>query len=167
MHIRHVRVLPRDHITLAPRRLYWPDAARPLPSVGFLAADAVPRRLRPDRPSVPAHAAHHLPAPGSAPTHQGAGHRGAAGEHRSGRGHGPCARGCDESRDPSMSKSKTPLVLVDGSSYLYRAFFGLPPLTSPSGEPTGALYGVTNMLKKLMAEYAPEHIAVVFDASGK
>ncbi|HEY3644459.1 MAG TPA: DNA polymerase I [Gammaproteobacteria bacterium] len=65
-----------------------------------------------------------------------------------------------------MSKP-TPLVLVDGSSYLYRAFFGLPPLTSPTGEPTGALYGVTNMLKKLMAEYAPEHVAVVFDASGK
>jgi DNA polymerase I len=67
-----------------------------------------------------------------------------------------------------MSKpDKTPLVLVDGSSYLYRAFFALPPLTSPTGEPTGAIYGVTNMMKKLMAEYGPEHIAVVFDASGK
>ncbi|HEX4299300.1 MAG TPA: DNA polymerase I [Gammaproteobacteria bacterium] len=67
-----------------------------------------------------------------------------------------------------MSKpDKTPLVLVDGSSYLYRAFFGLPPLTSPSGEPTGAIYGVTNMLKKLMADFGPEHVAVVFDASGK
>jgi DNA polymerase-1 len=67
-----------------------------------------------------------------------------------------------------VSKSdKAPLVLVDGSSYLYRAFFGLPPLTSPSGEPTGAIYGVTNMLKKLMAEHLPEHVAVVFDASGK
>jgi DNA polymerase-1 len=67
-----------------------------------------------------------------------------------------------------MSKpDKAPLVLVDGSSYLYRAFFGLPPLTSPSGEPTGAIYGVTNMLKKLMADFSPEHVAVVFDASGK
>ena len=67
-----------------------------------------------------------------------------------------------------MSKSdKTPLVLVDGSSYLYRAFFGLPPLTSPEGEPTGAIYGVTNMLKRLMADHLPEHVAVVFDASGK
>ncbi len=67
-----------------------------------------------------------------------------------------------------MSKTdKAPLVLVDGSSYLYRAFFGLPPLTSPSGEPTGAIYGVTNMLKKLMADIGPEHVAVVFDASGK
>ena len=65
-----------------------------------------------------------------------------------------------------MSKPP-PLVLVDGSSYLYRAFYALPPLTSPTGEPTGALYGVTNMMKKLMAEYAPEHVAVVFDASGK
>ena len=67
-----------------------------------------------------------------------------------------------------MSKApKPPLVLVDGSSYLYRAFFGLPPLTSPTGEPTGAIYGVANMMKKLMADYAPEHVAVVFDASGK
>jgi len=62
---------------------------------------------------------------------------------------------------------KTPLVLVDGSSYLYRAFFGLPPLTSPTGEPTGAIYGVANMMKRLMADYAPAHVAVVFDASGK
>ena len=67
-----------------------------------------------------------------------------------------------------MSKApKTPLVLVDGSSYLYRAFFGLPPLTSPTGEPTGAIYGVANMMKRLMADYAPAHVAVVFDASGK
>ena len=67
-----------------------------------------------------------------------------------------------------MSKApKPPLVLVDGSSYLYRAFFGLPPLTSPTGEPTGAIYGVANMMKRLMADYAPEHVAVVFDASGK
>jgi len=67
-----------------------------------------------------------------------------------------------------MSKSaKPPLVLVDGSSYLYRAFFGLPPLTSPTGEPTCAIYGVTNMLKKLMSDFSPEHVAVVFDASGK
>ena len=67
-----------------------------------------------------------------------------------------------------MSKApKTPLVLVDGSSYLYRAFFGLPPLTSPTGEPTGAIYGVANMMKRLIADYAPAHVAVVFDASGK
>ena len=60
-----------------------------------------------------------------------------------------------------------PLVLVDGSSYLFRAFFGLPPLTSPDGEPTGAIYGVASMLKRLLAEQGPEHVAVVFDASGK
>ncbi|MGE5624452.1 MAG: DNA polymerase I [Bacillota bacterium] len=64
-------------------------------------------------------------------------------------------------------KEKPPLVLVDGSSYLYRAFYGLPPLTSPDGEPTGAIYGVANMLKRLMADVEPEHVAVVFDASGK
>jgi DNA polymerase I len=60
-----------------------------------------------------------------------------------------------------------PLVLVDGSSYLYRAFHALPPLTGPEGQPTGALYGVTNMLRKLRADYAPRRMAVVFDAPGK
>ena len=64
-------------------------------------------------------------------------------------------------------KSRPLLVLVDGSSYLYRAFYGLPPLTSPEGEPTGAVYGVANMLKKLVADHLPDHVAVVFDASGK
>lgn len=61
----------------------------------------------------------------------------------------------------------TPLVLVDGSSYLYRAFHALPPLTNSRNEPTGAVYGVANMLRKLLADYAPEHIAVVFDARGR
>ncbi len=65
-----------------------------------------------------------------------------------------------------MSKAK-PLVLVDGSSYLYRAFYALPPLTSATGEPTGAVYGVANMLRKLLKDYAPDHVAVVFDAKGK
>lgn len=60
-----------------------------------------------------------------------------------------------------------PLVLVDGSSYLFRAFHALPPLTNSKGEPTGALVGVVNMLRKLVADYQPERIAVVFDASGK
>jgi DNA polymerase-1 len=59
------------------------------------------------------------------------------------------------------------LVLVDGSSYLYRAFHALPPLANSKGEPTGAVYGVLNMLAKLVKEYAPERIAVVFDAPGK
>jgi DNA polymerase-1 len=60
-----------------------------------------------------------------------------------------------------------PLVLVDGSSYLFRAFHALPPLTNSRGESTGATVGVINMLRKLMGDYAPTHIGVVFDAPGK
>ena len=60
-----------------------------------------------------------------------------------------------------------PVVLVDGSSYLYRAFYALPPLTAPSGQPTGAAFGVLNMLRKLVAEQQPEYVAVVFDAKGR
>jgi len=59
------------------------------------------------------------------------------------------------------------LVLVDGSSYVYRAFHALPPLTNSRGEPTGAVYGVLNMLLKFVKDYQPHCIAVVFDASGK
>ncbi|HQX46530.1 MAG TPA: DNA polymerase I [Steroidobacteraceae bacterium] len=59
------------------------------------------------------------------------------------------------------------IVLVDGSSYLYRAFHALPPLTSSRGEPTGALLGVLNMLLKFLKDYAPPRIAVVFDAPGR
>lgn len=60
-----------------------------------------------------------------------------------------------------------PIVLVDGSSYLFRAFHAMPPLTNREGHPTGAIYGVTNMIGKLLETYQPEHIAVVFDAKGK
>ena len=60
-----------------------------------------------------------------------------------------------------------PLVLVDGSSYLYRAFHAFPPLTNSAGEPTGAMYGVLNMLKSPISQVQPSHIAVVFDAKGK
>ena len=60
-----------------------------------------------------------------------------------------------------------PFILVDGSSYLFRAFHALPPLTNSHGEPTGATVGVINMLRKLIADYDPTHIAVVFDAPGK
>lgn len=63
--------------------------------------------------------------------------------------------------------AENPLVLVDGSSYLYRAFHAFPPLTNSLGEPTGAMYGVLNMLKSLIAQVQPSHIAVVFDAKGK
>jgi DNA polymerase-1 len=66
-----------------------------------------------------------------------------------------------------MPDKKPPIVLVDGSSYLFRAFHALPPLTNSKGQPTGAVYGVINMLNKLVSEYKPEHIAVVFDAKGK
>jgi DNA polymerase-1 len=63
--------------------------------------------------------------------------------------------------------SANPLVLVDGSSYLYRAFHALPPLTTATGQPTGAVLGVVNMLYKLLDELKPERMAVVFDAPGK
>ncbi len=58
-------------------------------------------------------------------------------------------------------------ILIDGSSYLYRAFHALPPLANSEGEPTGAIYGVINMIRKLIADYDPLYIAVVFDAKGK
>ena len=65
------------------------------------------------------------------------------------------------------SPSKPPFILVDGSSYLFRAFHGLPPLTNTKGQDTGAIYGVINMLKSLIKQYNPTHIGVVFDAKGK
>jgi DNA polymerase-1 len=65
-----------------------------------------------------------------------------------------------------MSERKT-LILIDGSSWLYRAFHALPPLTAPDGQPTGAVFGMGNMLRKLLREYSPEHIAVIFDPRGK
>ncbi|MGH8223961.1 MAG: 5'-3' exonuclease, partial [Woeseiaceae bacterium] len=64
-----------------------------------------------------------------------------------------------------MSKPK--LVLVDGSSYLYRAFHALPPLSTSKGEPTGAVLGVLNMLNKLRREQGGDYLAVVFDAPGR
>ncbi|WP_226573703.1 DNA polymerase I [Mangrovibacter yixingensis] len=60
-----------------------------------------------------------------------------------------------------------PLILVDGSSYLYRAYHAFPPLTNSAGEPTGAMYGVLNMLRSLLLQFNPSHAAVVFDAKGK
>ncbi len=59
------------------------------------------------------------------------------------------------------------LVLIDGSSYLYRAFHALPPFSNSLGEPTGAVFGVLNMLNKFLKDYDPARIAVVFDAPGK
>ncbi len=62
--------------------------------------------------------------------------------------------------------SEAPFILVDGSSYLFRAYHALPPLTNSRGEATGAIVGVVNMLRKLINEYRPTHMAVVFDAPG-
>ncbi len=72
--------------------------------------------------------------------------------------------------DPASAQAlvtSTPLLLIDGSSYLYRAYHALPPLTNSKGQPTGAVLGVVNMLRKLLAEYRPQRVAVVFDARGK
>lgn len=67
-----------------------------------------------------------------------------------------------------MSKHNSkPLILVDGSSYLYRAFHALPPLTNSHGEPTGTVFGCINMIRRLIDDYQPEHMAVIFDAKGK
>ncbi|WP_338197042.1 DNA polymerase I [Neisseria elongata] len=63
--------------------------------------------------------------------------------------------------------SKPTLLLVDGSSYLYRAYHAMAQLTAPDGAPTGAMYGVLNMLRRLRADYAHDYCAVVFDAKGK
>ncbi|NNM60508.1 MAG: DNA polymerase I [Legionellales bacterium] len=62
---------------------------------------------------------------------------------------------------------KPQLVLVDGSSYLYRAFHALPPLVNSKGQPTGAIYGVASMLRKLLKDYPTPHMAVIFDPKGK
>jgi len=66
-----------------------------------------------------------------------------------------------------MPISKSPLVLVDGSSYLYRAYHALPSLTTSKGQPTGAVRGVISMLRSLIKQYPDSVIAVVFDAKGK
>jgi DNA polymerase I len=66
-----------------------------------------------------------------------------------------------------MADSTAPIVLVDGSSYLYRAFHALPPLNTSTGEPTGAVKGVISMLRRLRKDYPESPVAVVFDAKGK
>jgi DNA polymerase I len=63
--------------------------------------------------------------------------------------------------------SDVPLILVDGSSYLYRAFYALPPLANSRGEPTGAIFGVLNMLQRFLREQTASPIVVVFDAPGR
>ncbi len=66
-----------------------------------------------------------------------------------------------------MPRSSEKLLLVDGSSYLYRAFHAMPSLNNSKGEQTGAVYGMTNMLRRLLREYKDHHMAVIFDAPGK
>src|ERR1700689_2479958 len=68
---------------------------------------------------------------------------------------------------PMPLPTRPDLVLIDGSSYLYRAFHALPPLTNSAGQPTGALHGVLSMLLKFLREFEPPHIGVVFDAPGR
>ena len=66
----------------------------------------------------------------------------------------------------TLSAQKT-LCLVDGSSFLFRAYHAVPPLTNAKGDPTNAIYGVSNMLRKLLSEYKTDYVTVVFDAAGK
>lgn len=74
---------------------------------------------------------------------------------------------CNYPAQPMTTSTTKPLILVDGSSYLFRAFHALPPLTNSKGEPTGAMHGVLNMLDRLRKDYDPEYMVVIFDAPGK
>ena len=66
-----------------------------------------------------------------------------------------------------MSEDQDPIILVDGSSYLYRAYHALPPLTTSKDQPTGAIKGVISMIKKILIDHPQSPLAVVFDAKGK
>src|SRR4051794_4513234 len=76
------------------------------------------------------------------------------------------SRSSDVASGARHSRMKT-LLLVDGSSYLYRAYHALPDLRNRNGEPTGAIYGVLNMLRKLHKDFPSEYSACIFDAKGK
>ena len=65
------------------------------------------------------------------------------------------------------NKKKEIFIIVDGSSYLYRAYYALPHLKNKDGKHTGAIFGVTNMINKLINDYTPEYLSIVFDARGK
>ena len=71
--------------------------------------------------------------------------------------------------DASIFKPGDPnnLILVDGSGYIFRAFYGLPPMTNSNGVPVNAVFGFTSMLMKLMDDMKPKYVAVVFDDSRK
>jgi len=73
----------------------------------------------------------------------------------------------EQSTDSKNAVATGPLILVDGSSYLFRAFHAMPPLTNSAGESTGVVYGVANMLRKLLEQFPTRHCVVVFDAKGK
>ena len=64
-------------------------------------------------------------------------------------------------------KNSKPLIIVDGFGFIFRAYHVQPPLTSPAGDPVGAIYGFTSMLVKLIADFKPEHAVIVLDHSGK
>ncbi|WP_051145081.1 DNA polymerase I [Thiomicrorhabdus sp. Kp2] len=72
-----------------------------------------------------------------------------------------------DSNSQNSFNPDSPFILVDGSSYLFRAFHAMPPLTNGKGQATGAIFGVINMLGKLIEQYQPEKMAVIFDAKGK
>ncbi len=77
-----------------------------------------------------------------------------------------CVRGASVSFD-TMAAERKELYLVDGSGYIFRAFFALPQLTNSRGVPTNAVFGFIRMLFKLLKEARPDHIAIVFDSAKK
>ncbi len=88
----------------------------------------------------------------------------------------PRAKSCDPSRpvcnrvgtlNNMVKKNTPPFILVDGSSYLFRAYHAMPGFSNSRGEPTGTIYGVINMIRRLLKDYQPQHIAIIFDAKGK
>ena len=93
------------------------------------------------------------------------------GHHRTAASPTSRARPQEPARPPRQNASMTEhddagLLLVDGSSYLYRAYHALPDLRNPAGEPTGAVRGMVAMLKKLREQFPSAHAACVFDAKG-
>jgi DNA polymerase I len=73
----------------------------------------------------------------------------------------------DDDLSTTLTGEMPLVILIDGSSYLYRAYHALPQLTTVQGQPTGAIYGVVNMVRKLLHDYHPQYVAVIFDTKGK
>ncbi len=78
----------------------------------------------------------------------------------------PCVQDTFAEYQTTVNDKKRKLFLIDGSSYIYRAFHALPHLSSPEGLPTNAIYGFTRMLLKVLKDYKPDYLAVVFDSKG-